>query len=325
MVTPHAPMASRGFILLAIWSVLLTGCGGPGSESTTTSARPEVPTSTLAPSATARASQTDDACRDRPTGPTTVAYAELPAVDPDLTSVDVYLPAGCGPAPVVMWVHGGGWQRGDKANGTIEQKAAWAASFGAALVSVNYRLSTPGSGVMWPDHGEDVAAAVAWVQQRGSTVGLAGTSITLIGHSAGGHLVAIVATDPSLLTEAGADPANVSCVVALDASFDLADTPAQELITNAFGTDPEAISNASPTIAIERNGPPSARFQVVTRGSPRRVDGARAFVDLVNNSGGSAELVDATGYTHDEVNSRLGAPDDVLVTPAVTDFVRSCT
>lgn len=323
-MTPNARMAVMGLALLAVCPVLATGCGGGESESTATSAAPSAPTSEPTPAPTAAASQTDGRCRDEPTGPTTFAYAERPTVDPDLTSLDVYLPPGCGPAPVVMWVHGGGWRRGDKANGNVAQKAAWAASLGAAFVSVNYRLTTPDAGVRWPDHGEDVAAAVAWVQQQGPAVDLDGTGITLLGHSAGAHLVAIVGTDPTLLTVAGADPTDVSCVVALDFSFDLADAPAEELITDAFGSDPGVIADASPTTAIDRNGPPSARFQVVTRGGPQRVADAQEFVHLVNDSGGSAELVDATGYSHDQVNSQLGASDDTRVTPAVTDFVRSC-
>jgi arylformamidase len=238
--------------------------------------------------------------------------------------VDVYLPAGCGPVPVVMWVHGGGWRRGDKANGPIERKAEWAASLGAALVSVNYRLTTPDSGVRWPDHGDDVAAAVAWVQHDGPALGLQGTDITLVGHSAGAHLVAIVGADPTLLTGAGADPGGVACVVPLDFSFDLARAPAAELIAGAFGTDPDDIAAASPNVQIERNGPPAARYLVGTRGAPGRVADAQAFVDLVNDSGGTAELVDANPYSHEEINLQLGAPDDRLVTPVATEFVASC-
>jgi acetyl esterase/lipase len=154
-------------------------------------------------------------------------YADRAGVDPNLTSVDVYLPAGCGPVPVVMWVHAGGWQRGDKSGANVERKAAWAESLGAALVSVNYRLSTPGSGVMWPDHGDDVAAAVAWAQAEGAAVGLDSERVALVGHSAGAHLVSIVGTDPGLLTGAGADPLGISCVVALDVDYDLADASGQ--------------------------------------------------------------------------------------------------
>ena len=266
----------------------------------------------------------ETSCRDEATGPSTYVYADRPGVDPDLTSVDVYLPAGCGQVPVVMWVHGGGWRRGDKASGLVERKAAWAASLGAALVSVNYRLTTPESGVRWPDHGEDVAAAVAWVQQTGPELELGGSDITLLGHSAGAHLVAIVGTDATLIADAGADLGSVLCVVALDFSFDLASAPAAKMIADAFGTDPDVIAAASPNVQIERNGPPTARFLVGTRGGPRRVADAQGFVDLVNDAGGRADLLDANPYTHNQISSQLGAPNDTLVTPVVSEFVRSC-
>jgi acetyl esterase/lipase len=263
-------------------------------------------------------------CREAPTGPTTFAYADPLGVDPNLTSVDVYLPAGCGPVPVVMWIHGGGWRRGDKTGANVERKVAWAESLGAALVSVNYRLSTPDSGVMWPDHGDDVAAAVAWVQTDGAAVGLDPDHLVLVGHSAGAHLVSIVGTDPALLAGAGADPLGIDCVVALDVDFDLTDAAGQALITNAFGTDQEVLAAASPPIQVERNGAPSAPFFVVTRGGAQRIAKAQGFVDVINDSGGSAQLLDATGYSHEEVSSQLGAPADTRVTPPVTDFVRSC-
>ncbi len=312
--------------VLAVGSVMAAGCAGSEPESaTTTAAAPGATTSTPTTTTIEGGSETDTPCRDESTGPTTFPYAERPGVEPDLTSVDVYLPQGCGPDPVVMWVHGGGWRRGDKASGNVERKAAWAESLGAALVSVNYRLTTPDSGVRWPDHGEDVAAAVAWVQQEGPAVGLDGTNITLLGHSAGAHLVAITGTDPTLLTDAGADPADVSCVVPLDFSFDLATATADTLIADAFGTDPDVIAAASPNVQIQRNGPPSARFLVGTRGGPRRLADAQTFVDLINDTGGSAELVNANPYTHNQISSQLGASDDRLVTPAASEFVRSCT
>jgi acetyl esterase/lipase len=169
-----------------------------------------------------------------------------------------------------------------------------------------------------------VAAAVTWVQTDGPALGLDAANITLLGHSAGAHLVAIVGTDPGLLVAAGADPGKVACVVALDFEFDLATAAARTLIADAFGTDPEVIAGASPSVQVERNGPPGARFLVVTRGAPGRVENAHSFVDLINDAGGTAGLVDANPYSHNQVSSQLGAPDDSLVTPPVTDFVRSC-
>ena len=315
--------------LLLLSALLIAGCTATEPESSSTTS----PTSTTSHTSSNRSSSTTGpttsaeasgaSCREKASGPKTLSYAQRSGVEPNLTSLDVYLPPGCGPAPVLMWVHGGGWRRGDKSNG-MRQKVAWAESLGAALVSVNYRLTTADSGVQWPDHGQDLAAAVAWVQQNGPAEGLDPTKLTLIGHSAGAHLVAIVATDPALLPDAGADPAMVSCVVALDFSFDLARAPADKMIADAFGTDPEVIAAASPNVQVERNGAPSARFLIATRGGRSRVADAQAFVDLVTTAGGSAELVDASPYTHNQVSTRLGAADDTLVTPAVTEFVQSC-
>lgn len=47
--------------------------------------------------------------------PTTVAYKTISGIDPDLLSLDIHAPANAGNAPVVMWVHGGGYAIGDKA------------------------------------------------------------------------------------------------------------------------------------------------------------------------------------------------------------------
>ena len=300
---------SKVLAVIAVGTLLVAGCTPADTESAAT---------------TQEGTGADSTCRNEPTGPTTYQYAQRPGTEPDRTSVDVYLPAGCGPAPAVLWVHGGGWRRGDKAGGFVERKAAWAASFGAALVSVNYRLTTPDSGVQWPDHGDDMAAAVAWVQNEGASAGLDVSRLSLLGHSAGAHLVAIVGTDPSLLISAGADPSGIACVVALDFSFDLANAPAEDLIANAFGTDPQVIADASPNVQVERNGRPTASFLVVTRGGAGRVADAQTFVDLINDSGGSAQLLDANPYGHDDVSVQLGASGEQVVTTEITGFLQSC-
>lgn len=303
---------NRCAVIVAACAVVATGCGSSDTASGSSSI------------ASGASSATPAQCRDEATGPKTYRYVERAGVDPDRNSLDIYLPAGCGQVPVVMWVHGGGWSRGDKSQGSVERKAEWASSLGYALVAVNYRLSTSGSGVTWPDHGEDVASAVAWVQQAGPSLGLEPANLTLLGHSAGGHLVATLGTDPSLLTAAGANAATVACVVALDFSSDLATSAAQALIAKAFGDDPEVLEAASPRVQVERNGPPKARFLVGTRGSAQRVAEAQAFVDLINAGGGSAELLDANPYSHNQISSQLGSEEDSLVTPVVDAFVTAC-
>ena len=313
----------RRFVMALSGTLLLVGCASGDGSSTvrTDSASTATTRGSLSPDTT-----TTGACRTEPTGPSEFAYTEIAGVEPDLTSLDLYLPAGCEPAPVVVWVHGGGWRRGDKRFGT-EVKAAMTHDMGVALVAVNYRLSEPDNDVKWPDHGDDVAAAIRWIQKEGPQHGLDPTRIALLGHSAGGHLVTIVVADPTLLEDVGTSPDTVSCVVALDsASFDLRGSPAElsGLVPNAFGTDPDVIANASPQVQVERNGAPTAGLLVVTRGSAVRVAGAQAFVDAVNDDAGTATLLLANPYTHNDVNRRLGETGEDVVTPPVRDFLEQC-
>lgn len=258
--------------------------------------------------------------------PETFRYAKRSGVDANLTSLDLYLPAGCGAVPVVVWVHGGGWRAGDKATEATDRKAAFVNGLGAALVAVNYRLSTPRSGVRWPDHGDDVAAALAWVRNDGVAHGLDPDRLALIGHSAGAHLVSIVVTNPRLLGNVGLQPSFVDCVVSLDIDYDMANSPAEAagLIAAAFGDDPDVLADASPVVQVERNGAPPGEFLVVSRGSQVRVDRARAFVDVINQRGGKAALLDAGTYTHGEVSAKLGLPGEKVVTPPVADLLGRC-
>lgn len=320
MVAPR-PTARRSAPFVA--ALLLAACSTPDRATAPTAGT----TPARSPAATAPTDTAPiDECRTAPSGPEEFAYRTIEGVDADLTSLDIYLPGGCGPAPVVVWVHGGGWRRGDKRH-TAQLKAELAADAGAALVAVNYRLSTPGTEVIWPDHGNDVAAAIAWIISDGAAHGLDPSRIALMGHSAGGHLVSIVVTDPALLEAAGVSAGPIACVVALDsAAFDLRGSPAElsGLVPNAFGTDEEVIGEASPQVQVQRNGAPDAEFLVVTRGSDGRVAGAQAFVDALNDSGGTAALMLARPYSHEEVNLHLGEPGEQIVTPGVGDFLERC-
>jgi hypothetical protein len=136
--------------------------------------------------------------------------------------------------------------------------------------------------------------------------------------------VSIVSTHPTLLEQAGADPDRIACVIPLDFSFDLATAPARALIVNALGSDPAVLADASPNVQIDRNGAPPAMFLVGTRGGRRRVAEAQGFVDLVNDRGGDAKLLDANPYTHNQISSQMGAPGETVVTPAAGRFVASC-
>lgn len=92
--------------------------------------------------------------------------------------------------PVVMWVHGGGWNKGSK----DRCPATWLTDHGYAVASINYRLTDE---AQWPAQIDDCRTAVRWFRAHADEYGLDGNRIAAWGGSAGGHLVALLGTlDP---------------------------------------------------------------------------------------------------------------------------------
>jgi acetyl esterase/lipase len=89
--------------------------------------------------------------------------------------------------PVVVWIHGGGWEHGDKRGGPMFPLIAR----GIACVSINYRLSDEAT---WPAQIHDCKAAIRWLRAHGSEFNLDTKKIGVWGASAGGHLVALLGT-----------------------------------------------------------------------------------------------------------------------------------
>jgi acetyl esterase/lipase len=103
---------------------------------------------------------------------------------------DLYLPEGAGNAPVLVGVHGGGWQLGDRK--FYRHWGNYLAKNGYAVFAVEYRLMRPGVNT-WPGAVYDCKAAVQFVRARAAELGLDPERIALIGDSAGAHLAALVA------------------------------------------------------------------------------------------------------------------------------------
>jgi acetyl esterase/lipase len=247
----------------------------------------------------------------------------VPGGDP-LQSLDVVgrdVPDGCTGAPVVVWVHGGGWQRGSRTNVSANQ-LAWAADNGWVHVSVDYRLSPA---VTYPEHNRDLAAALAWVNDNIADHGGDPTTVAVIGHSAGAQIATSVGVDPRYLAVHGLVPGDgVRCVVSLDTEgYDLTRGGSSALYTAAFGMAPDVRADASPVTHL-RGGSPRADLLVVTRGSATRRSIATDFVDRHNATGGHAVLVMAEGLSHTGVNEALGRDGDTVVTPSATSFLQSC-
>lgn len=247
-----------------------------------------------------------------------IPYTEIPGADKNLLSLDVYSPVPPikGGAPVVIMVHGGGWRAGDKASGAVgREKAAFFTSQGYVYVSVNYRLSPA---VKHPAHTQDVARAVAWVAKNIKSYGGDPAKISLMGHSAGAHLAALVATDERYLAAVGESPALLNGIILLDtAGYDIARNMGelsegrlnQALYENAFGKDPAIWEEASP-ITYAKPGKKLPRFLVFY--TDRKSSGplSRDFAAAIRKTGAPASAVLAKGKTHSTLNHDIGKPGD---------------
>jgi acetyl esterase/lipase len=113
-------------------------------------------------------------------------YAQVKGIS---LKLDLYRPKTkpSAPMPLVIWVHGGGWGKGTKANCPV----AWLAGEGYAVASLDFRLLPEHP---WPAQIEDPIAALRWLRQESGKYGFDAERTAAIGGSSGGHVVALWGT-----------------------------------------------------------------------------------------------------------------------------------
>ena len=176
-----------------------------------------------------------------------IAYYEGKDADPVKHKLDLYLPKGKKDFPVFFFVHGGAWRGGDKK--LYGKIGSVFAQNGVGMVAISYRLSPA---VQHPAHVQDVARAFAWTVHNIAKHGGKADQIALSGHSAGGHLVALLATDDSYLKGEKLSRKNVKGVVPLSGVFTIRHTDRSESV---FGKE-ESCKNASPMTHVQTHLPP---------------------------------------------------------------------
>lgn len=215
------------------------------------------------------------------------------------------------PAPLVVFVHGGGWMRGDKGNGTDAAKVAHFAARGFAFASVNYRL-VPAARV--EDQAQDVADALGYLVRHVADLGVDASRIVLIGHSAGAHLAALVGTDPQYLRRAGLGMNQIDGVVLLDgAAYDV---PVQMkegapmmrgTYQQAFGSDPARQRALSPTLQAAVPNAPAFLILHVDRADGREQSEALAAALRAAGTSVSVQGLEGRGLAgHAQINRELG-------------------
>ncbi|MBK8096060.1 MAG: alpha/beta hydrolase [Planctomycetes bacterium] len=241
--------------------------------------------------------------------------------------LDVYAPAKATKAPVVLFVHGGEWAKGDKSE--VSWKPKFLVENGIVLVSVNYRLSGTAP---HPAQVDDVAAAVRWTKDHIAEHGGDPQQVFVLGHSAGTHLAALLGLDARPLGKVGLAPTDLAGVLCWSGSaYDLIAKLAEggdnaPYIVKAFGAAEVGLRDASP-LAHVRAGQPAPRFLVAVAGQSTRGNAKAAATGLVaamHAAGLQASLVELEGKTHYLANHELGMPNGGEALGAVLlGFVRS--
>lgn len=219
-----------------------------------------------------------------------VEYAQGAPEDAEKHKLDVYRKPGLQKAPVLFFVHGGAWVRGDR-----KQYPFFANHFakaGYVVVAPSYRLAPKNP---HPAQIEDVAAAFAWTVKNIAAHGGDPSKIVVAGHSAGGHLVALLATNEKWLKARGLGAANIRGVAALSGVHNIVALASGE--SRVFGADPEVWRAASPVLHVRASLPPFlvtyCQWDYLTL--PQQ---AEEFHAALQKAGATAELVYAPGVNH---------------------------
>jgi len=253
--------------------------------------------------------------RPHPKGAIRIAYGKAPA-----QFVDLWMPAGPGPHPVVVLVHGGCWQA-QYGLDLMDWAAEDLRSRGVVVWNIEYRrLGEPGGG--YPGTFQDVGQAMDLLRSEAPKHRLKLDNVVAIGHSAGGHLALWAAGRARLPASSPlrtADPLRISAVIAVGGIGDL-ESPSdgcggaatvRDLIGPASATRPEPMADTSP-VFLE----PFGARQVLVHGSLDRIAPTafgEAYRAKAKARGAEVELKVVEGQSHfDLITPGSTAWDEVI-------------
>jgi acetyl esterase/lipase len=208
----------------------------------------------------------------------------------------------------VLLIHGGGWVEGDKSS--QRDLAEGLTRSGFVAIAVGYRLAKDDAS-RYPAQVDDVRRAVRWVRAHASEIGVDPDRLGAFGHSAGGHLAAILGTtdlrgsgDPDLKNYSS----RVRCVVDCSGPTDFTDeaSPAVGpviawMVPNLFGKTrleaPDAYRDASPVRHVDANSAPTLIIHG-TNDDVVPIDQSRKLRDALSRAGVEVKLVEIEGEGH---------------------------
>ena len=242
-----------------------------------------------------------------------VVYAR---VGEQTLALDIYRPDTDLLPPVVLYLHGGGWAVGDKADGSLERLEALARN-GVAVASANYRLT---SAATYPAQIHDVKAAVRWLRANGAQRRLAVDRVAIWGASAGAYLASMVglsAGDPYLEGDVGDQrdkSSSVQAVVSWFGPSDLIQTSRRtwleaRILAEPFENKLFNVETIAPNNSEVREGSPINRVSpgappfLIAHGNLDRVvaeSESRALHDALVRHGCDVTMIILGGAGHED-------------------------
>ena len=303
-------------------AAILAGCGAAASPAAT-SPQPSAAASAPAPAMSAKPAT-------KP-GAQTVTYCTDDG-KPQAMDISLPTPRPSTPAPAAIYVHGGGWEHGDRRGGAyLDSVRTQLLAKGFVVASIDYRLAPENK---WPAQIVDAKCAVRYLRANAKSYGIDPARIGVWGGSAGGHLVSLMGTaDASAGFDVGewsSESSRVAAVVDLFGPADLTvgtwGDHATQVITEVFGGAPgtitDMLANASPVTWISRDDPP---FLILQGDHDDTVPAAQSqeFATKLQAAGVPATLVLVKDGPHGLANPKEQPSPDQLTATIVDFFVRT--
>jgi acetyl esterase/lipase len=237
-----------------------------------------------------------------------IPYVEDKDAD-ERQKLDLYLPKGAKDYPILFFIHGGGWTAGSRSD--FDKIGRTFAKNGVGFVSTGYRLSPK---VQHPAHIQDVAKGFAWTVANIGKYGGNADAIFVSGHSAGGHLAALLATDDDYLKAEKLSLKNIKGVIPVSGVFVVTTRT-----KNVFGEDAEVCKKASPQNHVSEGLPP---FLILYAENDlgNLAKQAEAFAPALKQNHVEATHVMGKDRNHGTIMMKMSAEDDPA-TQVVLEFI----
>ena len=224
--------------------------------------------------------------------------------------------SGAPKAPVVVYVHGGGWIKGERTK--VYSLPSWAKSRGYMMVSVDYR-PVPKTSI--DGQISDIVRAIKWVRANISSHGGDPSRIVIMGHSAGSHLVAMIGVRKLAGPLAGV-VANDVQAYDLEQYYRLRNDSMDRVYVKTFGRNRANWKKWSPATYVDRgSGYPPFLILYSRSDYIRRKALANSFAGKLRDRGTKVALFDGKGYTHGSIARGIGNSREV--TAAIDTFLKT--